>query len=253
MNKVFCQSCNRMVALGPFCDTCGRPLHHSTTQSQTAPQSRPYPQTSQPFTRQPYPTGYQQPTKKPMPTGLIFLGIGAIGVACFVILERAETSASPPATSTPSNKPADSAKSAQPTAPDQPSKIASTIEQSFIPIKELGSFQKDGKLWKVIQIPPNTKREDLIKLAKHLYKMNPVVSYDLYDDDKQIKAFLDFEKYNDIPMRYPRDPKYPFPEKWSTKHNIAMINKILTKGGAKWQLVPMPGGSQILESSVDLE
>lgn len=122
-------------------------------------------------------------------------------------------------------------------SPDQ-SKTASAQNQpetSQVHFTELLTYYSVGKTWKTVMIPANTKKEDPIALAKELHRKDPAGFYHFFDDDRQIKKFVDSD------VHYP-DPKYPSPEAWLRKHHIAMINKMLARGGATWQLVAMEAG-----------
>ncbi|HXF41239.1 MAG TPA: hypothetical protein VN687_16100 [Blastocatellia bacterium] len=134
--------------------------------------------------------------------------------------------ASPPAEQTPTAK---SAK--QPAAPsnqNQPQTPAITY-------KEITGYLAVGKMWKVILIPPKVEREQIVSLAREIHGKDPTGFYHFFDDDKQIQRFKDSQ------VHYP-DSKYPSPESWMRKHYIAMINKMLERGGPRWQLVAGDAG-----------
>lgn len=75
--------------------------------------------------------------------------------------------------------------------------------------------------------------QELIELAKQLHRTYRDDSMQIFDDASGIKAYENWTK------NYPSSA-YPYPEKWLKKHHLGMINKMLARGGAKWQLF---GGS----------
>lgn len=127
-------------------------------------------------------------------------------------------------------------------SPQQPKdSSAPQAEKPKAVYRKLSSYQSIGKTWRIIVISPNTNKEEIIRLGKELHTTDPSGLYHIYDDDKQIQRFIDAN------IHYP-DPKYPTPESWLRKHYIAMINKMIAKSGAKWQLVAMDAGLQLSSS-----
>jgi hypothetical protein len=71
----------------------------------------------------------------------------------------------------------------------------------------------------------------LITLALFFRTFAPNSPVRFFDDDKK---FAEFKKAD---INY---PNYPSPENWTNKHYIALLNKMLTDDGPKWQLLEMP-------------
>jgi len=94
----------------------------------------------------------------------------------------------------------------------------------LVKIKVLGSYWKNGKVggdfWHNILVPENIKKEELIAVAKALFRDRPGY-YRFFTDDKDFRAFIDAD------LHYGSESKdrYPYPEKWANKHYLAMINK----------------------------
>ncbi len=96
---------------------------------------------------------------------------------------------------------------------------------------------------KVVLIPANLSREELINLARQLHTASPTTSFDLFDDDSQAKAFADWDKNkNSDDSR----KKYSFPEKFVREHQIGSIVQIRRNRNEemKWHLID-DGGSTI--------
>lgn len=189
MNNIFCPSCKKMVAPGPFCNNCGAPFHQPSTnpQADTPTQSQPSPQ--QPTWQQPY-AQYQQPTKKPLSKGLKILGIGCAGLfVLFVILgiigalldkEKPDTKTNPPATSTPSNTSSESVSvpppSSEPSPPQaqpenpQPSAISTSNlpGYTFLPEKVYDAPIKTQVELNLL-VSGNITREGLTSLLSEQY------------------------------------------------------------------------------------
>ncbi|SRR6266498_505034 len=99
-----------------------------------------------------------------------------------------------------------------------------------VKIKFLGSYWHNGKvggqLWHNILVPENIKKDELIAVAKALFKDRPGY-YWFYNDDKEFNALIMSD------LHYPSDD-YPFPEKWFNRHCIASINQETHLG--EWSL-----------------
>lgn len=98
--------------------------------------------------------------------------------------------------------------------------------------KILGKYQKSGRIWYNILISSKTK-DDLITLAIFHHSFGPNNSFRFFDDASRYREFMLWDQ------NYP-DPKYPSPESWTNKHYIALINKMYTSNGPRWQLLKMP-------------
>jgi len=98
-----------------------------------------------------------------------------------------------------------------------------------VKIKNLGSHWKHGKvggdLWHCILVPENITKDELIAVAKALFKDQPGY-YRFFTDDKELKAFI----ASDAHYMDDSHALYPYPEKWANKHYLAMINKHPTLG-----------------------
>ena len=92
-----------------------------------------------------------------------------------------------------------------------------------------------GDLWHNILVPANITKDELIAVAKVLFKEQPG-RYHIFTDDKEFQAFID----SDAHYMESDKPNYPYPEKWANKHYKAMINKHPTRGYlGEWALSAM--------------
>lgn len=139
-----------------------------------------------------------------------------------------------------------SKQSAPPTDVSQsvkPTPTAATVQQApasdILPVKfkELKSYQFGGVVWRSIVIPPNLEKEKLIALAHYLHQSASTTSFRIFDDDNE----KEYKKFMESDIHY-QDNSYPYPEAWLQKHYIAIINKMLADGGARWQLYAMDAG-----------
>lgn len=113
MNKVFCQTCKRMVPSGPYCDNCGASFHNYTSQQQTG--------TPAPW-QQSHPPAHQQRNKKPLPFGYKILGVCFGLIVLFAIIGGLIDKQKPVPVATPSNTTPETAtapRTNQPTELDQ--------------------------------------------------------------------------------------------------------------------------------------
>lgn len=102
--------------------------------------------------------------------------------------------------------------------------------QAKIPYTVASSYAKAGSTWKIVVVKGPLTDSDLIALASDLHRMYTEVSFQIFDDASQVKAYENWTK------NYP-NPAHPYPEKWVRQHHIGMINKMLAPGGATWQLL----------------
>ena len=105
--------------------------------------------------------------------------------------------------------------------------IAVTAENNF---KEISSYTAGGKKWINILVPEGTTRGQLKKIALKLHKKNPNKYFHIFDNDKKLQDYIDWEKH------YPNTPSYSFPEAWVFKHLLGDINQMLSNGSLQWQL-----------------
>jgi hypothetical protein len=98
---------------------------------------------------------------------------------------------------------------------------------------------KAGRNWRSVVIPANLQRDGVVALASELHKSDPSSSFRFFTDDSQYEQFKLWDQ------NYP-DARYPSPESWTRQHYIAMVNKMLVRGGARWQLEAEEGGMNLL-------
>jgi len=91
---------------------------------------------------------------------------------------------------------------------------------------ELGRWEKDGRLWVAVRIPPGVASADLRRLALTLRTTDPAARYYVFDDDAQFPAFKSYQVQDTA-----------FPETWIAAHNVAMINQMASNGRLEWQLL----------------
>lgn len=143
--------------------------------------------------------------------------------------------------------------------PKQETAPIETAQEKIVSYRELKSYEKSGKTWKSIVIPPKTSQADLIALAKDLHKKDAKSYFHIFDDDAKFQEYMDWDiNYGKVrdkdgkvktidqcsDMNYcqslvqQQKYAYPFPEAWSDKHEIAMINEMLdiSSGMMKWKL-----------------
>jgi len=98
-----------------------------------------------------------------------------------------------------------------------------------VKIKFLGSYRHngrpDGNLWHNVLVPKNITKDDLIVVAKALFKDTPGY-YSFFIDDKEFQAYVD----SDLHYLRSDKPSYPFPEKWFNRSCVATINKHSSRG-----------------------
>ncbi len=134
-----------------------------------------------------------------------------------------------------------------------------TAQEKVVAYRELKSYEKSGKTWKSVVIPPKTSQADLIALARELHRKDSKSYFHIFDDDAKFQEYMDWDinygKVRDkdgkvktidqcLDTNYCRTLvqqqkyAYPFPEAWSDKHEIAMINEMLDISGGtmKWKL-----------------
>lgn len=105
--------------------------------------------------------------------------------------------------------------------------------------KELGRYEDAGRTWVNILIASDMSRETLIQLAQQLREQDVSSSFHLFDDESQVKQFVD------AAVNYGNDA-YPYPEKWATQHYIAMINEMtISRGQTQWQLIFQKEGDSV--------
>jgi|GEM_PF-4860004 len=91
---------------------------------------------------------------------------------------------------------------------------------------ELGRWEKDGRLWVAVRIPPGVASADLRRLALTLRTSDPAARYYVFDDDAQFPEFKSYQVQGTA-----------YPEAWIAAHNVAMINQMGTSSGLEWQLM----------------
>jgi hypothetical protein len=88
------------------------------------------------------------------------------------------------------------------------------LEPLPVKIKSLGSYWHNGKvggsLWHNILVPENIKKDELVALAKVLFKDRPG-SYRFFTDEKEFQAFM----MSDLHYLDDQHDNYPFPENGS--------------------------------------
>lgn len=112
-------------------------------------------------------------------------------------------------------------------------------EIAGIPVRELGQYRKGNRVWKGLLVPQGITRNQLIRVASEIHRMNPGTAYRFVDDDSQYQRFVLWDQH------YP-DPAYPYPESWVNSHYLAMLNRMLTRDGTAWQLHTAEGGRHLL-------
>lgn len=90
----------------------------------------------------------------------------------------------------------------------------------------LGSYKVGTETWGSIVISSDATKEEVIKLAKELHEKNPNTHFDIFDDKTELKAIEKWHIFGD---------KVYYPEDWYFKHEVGMVNEMLTKEGLKWQ------------------
>jgi len=143
--------------------------------------------------------------------------------------------------------------------PKQETPPAETVQEKVVAYKELKNYEKSGNTWRSIVIPPKTSQADLIALAKDLHKKDAKSYFHIFDDDAKFQEYMDWDinygKVKDkdgkvktidqcpdtnycLTLVQQQEYAYPFPEAWSDKHEIAMINEMLdiSSGTMKWKL-----------------
>jgi hypothetical protein len=113
------------------------------------------------------------------------------------------------------------------------------VAQLVASARELSPYVKAGRNWRSFVILSNLQRDALVAVARELHKSDPASSFRFFTDDSQYEQFKLWDQ------NYP-DARYPFPESWARKHYIAMVNKMLSPGGAQWQLLAEEGGMDLL-------
>ena len=118
-----------------------------------------------------------------------------------------------------------------------PSQSARSVEKaelepidSKIPYAIAATYTKSGRTWRMVVVKRTLTDADLIVLGTNLHRTYADEAIAIFNDDSQIKAYVNWE------LHYP-DGAYPYPEKWLKQHDVAMINKMLAPGGARWQLM----------------
>jgi len=113
-----------------------------------------------------------------------------------------------------------------------------------VPFRELKSFQRDGEteVWRNIVVSPNITKEQLIGLGKYLYQMHPRMRFNIFDEDKEFQAFVDWRLH----FYKPDHDKYPWPQVWLKRHHLAMINRMspAEPNTLGWVLFAQDGGSK---------
>jgi hypothetical protein len=98
-----------------------------------------------------------------------------------------------------------------------------------VKIRFLGSYRHnglpDGNLWHNVLVPKYVTKDQLIAVAKALFKDAPGY-YRFFTDDKEFQAFVD----SDLHYLRSDKPDYPFPEKWFNRSCVATINRHSSRG-----------------------
>ena len=93
------------------------------------------------------------------------------------------------------------------------------------PYREVATFTDLGRTWHVIAVPKPLSDADLTSLAVSLHAAHPNDSYEVFDSDPGIKAYVKWSEHH--------PPIAPYPERWMRLHHLAMINRMLDG----WQLL----------------
>jgi len=82
--------------------------------------------------------------------------------------------------------------------------------------------------WKALIVPEDATRDELLDLVKTVHQKDPESYYEVFDNTEELTAYIAWSKSEN-------DPKVYFPEEWDMKHQVGMINQMLTENGMKWQ------------------
>jgi hypothetical protein len=100
-----------------------------------------------------------------------------------------------------------------------------------VKVKVLGSYWANGKvggtLWHNILVPENIKKDELIAVARALFKDQPGY-YRIFTDDKEFHAFI----MSDLHYTDSQKENYPYPEKWANKPSV-VTSKAAIRGHFK--------------------
>ncbi|MCA1602187.1 MAG: hypothetical protein LC776_11280, partial [Acidobacteria bacterium] len=90
---------------------------------------------------------------------------------------------------------------------------------------------------------PHITGSQLIALAKHLYGKHPRQRFNIFDDDKEFQAFVDWSLH----FYKPDHDRYPWPQVWLQQHHLAMINRMspAEPGTLGWVLLAPSSGSRL--------
>ena len=120
-----------------------------------------------------------------------------------------------------------------------------------IKFKELPGYRNGDQFWQSIVIPQNLEKDKLIALALYLRRSSPTTSFHIFDNYNE----KEYRKFMESNLHY-KDDSLPYPEAWLKKHYVAIINKMVSGRGARWQLYAMDAGMKYAVDDVvivDLE
>ncbi|NMT62189.1 hypothetical protein [Marinobacter orientalis] len=94
--------------------------------------------------------------------------------------------------------------------------------------------------WKIVIVPRDLSRAEIVSLAKSVYKKYPKTRVRFFDDDQKIEQQIKAEQYAwDTTGTVPQTQ---FPTEWRKKHQIAIINDRSEQARNRWQLLYVKGG-----------
>ena len=105
--------------------------------------------------------------------------------------------------------------------------------------KKLESYTLRGIKFSYYKIPPNLKKEDLIKTAQEIHRIEPDAHFILVDDEAQIAEYINYAQAfgkNDFDVKLPKE--------WADKHIVANAQKLVS---GKWQLYEGYGYKEITD------
>ena len=109
-------------------------------------------------------------------------------------------------------------------------------------VGEYTEYALTGWNWKLVVIPADTSKPELISIAMRLHKLYPLQRFNIFDDNGEIKSFIARQNYiNDSSGKI---KEVPYKGDWLNQHHIANINDRSFKSEDKWQLVT-PYGEHI--------
>jgi hypothetical protein len=114
-------------------------------------------------------------------------------------------------------------RSPPPKPPGDPPPTAPEVKAARV-VKEFPRYQRPGgPVVRGIVIAPNPSLEELIALAKRLYRENPDSLVVIFTDGDE-KKFRQFMQW-DLHETKPDAARYPKPEKWLERHELAIVHR----------------------------